>query len=219
MTACARGLRWTSSGGGGEVLSFAWVGVCSGYGAASGNATAGSTGVTHSRDEEQGEEGSDDVDSRVRVPYFPVYSELRQLLRVWPGRPRKQVTGLRAALVDLRGTRQKAVDWTDPAKWSLRIRAVGQAIAGGDELPAGRRHGAIRRRRCRCRRRDRTRYYVGSIGRTGEAAPPRRAAQGPRRTPGSLYRFNAVRGTIVTTGRFARGAQNAAVAGGPLQSR
>ena len=64
-----------------------------------------------------GEEGSGDVDSRVRVPYFPVYSELRHLLHVWPGRPRKQVTGLRAALVDLRGTRQKAVDWTEPAKW------------------------------------------------------------------------------------------------------
>ena len=61
--------------------------------------------------------GSDDTNLRVRVPHFPVYSELRHLLRVWPGRPRKQVTGLRATIIELRGTRKSAVDWTDPATW------------------------------------------------------------------------------------------------------
>ncbi len=54
---------------------------------------------------------------RVRVPLFPVYSELRYLLRVWPGRPRKQVTGLRAKILDLCGTPEHSVDWTDPATW------------------------------------------------------------------------------------------------------
>ena len=63
------------------------------------------------------EAGSEDTDLRVRVPYFPVYSEVRHLLRVWPGRPRKQVTGLRATIIELRGTRKSAVNWTDPATW------------------------------------------------------------------------------------------------------
>ena len=70
---------------------------------------------------------------RVRVPHFPVYSELRHLLPVWCGRPRKQVTGLRAAVLELRGTRKSSVDWTDPATWiSERLdgsdRELAQAI-------------------------------------------------------------------------------------------
>ena len=59
----------------------------------------------------------DNTELRVRVPYYPAYSELRHLLRVWPGCPRKQVTGLRATLTELRGTPQKTVDWTSPAEW------------------------------------------------------------------------------------------------------
>lgn len=66
---------------------------------------------------EDGLVASNDSELRVRVPYFPLYSELRHLLLVWPGRPRKQVTGLRATIIDLRGTPQNAVDWTDPATW------------------------------------------------------------------------------------------------------
>ena len=60
---------------------------------------------------------TDDANLRVRIPLFPVYSELRHLLRVWPGYPRKQVTGLRSAINELRGTPQKTVDWTDPTVW------------------------------------------------------------------------------------------------------
>ena len=62
-------------------------------------------------------DGDDAADQRVRVPFFPVYTALRHLLRVWPGRPRKQITGLQSTLGDLRGTPQKTVDWTDPAGW------------------------------------------------------------------------------------------------------
>lgn len=60
---------------------------------------------------------SDEADLRVRIPLFPDYSELRHLLRVWPGYPRKQVTGLRATIEQLRGTPQRTVDWTDPSTW------------------------------------------------------------------------------------------------------
>lgn len=60
---------------------------------------------------------SDDTTLRVRVPYFPLYSELRHVLRVWPGRPRKQLASLRATIIKLQGTRKAAVDWTDPDTW------------------------------------------------------------------------------------------------------
>ncbi len=54
---------------------------------------------------------------RVRTPLFPTYSEVRPLLRVWPGRPRKQITGFRSTVGELRGTPQNTVDWTDPDVW------------------------------------------------------------------------------------------------------
>ena len=57
------------------------------------------------------------VKQRVRTPLFPKYSELRHLLKVWPGRPVKQIRGLEAALRELRGTPQKPVDWTRPDAW------------------------------------------------------------------------------------------------------
>lgn len=77
-------------------------------------------------DGEDAEAVGDDANLRVRIPLFPVYSELRHLLRVWPGFPRKQVTGLRATVNDLRGTPQKTVDWTEPAAW------IPERLNGGD---------------------------------------------------------------------------------------
>ena len=81
----------------------------------------------------EGDTASDNTNLRVRVPLFPVYSELRHLLRVWPGCRRKQVTGLQAAINELRGTPQKAANWTDPATWipeRLKVgdRELAQAI-------------------------------------------------------------------------------------------
>ena len=61
--------------------------------------------------------GKDETEQRVRTPLFPTYREVRHLLKVWPGRPRKQVTGLQATLGELRGTPQNTVDWTDPDAW------------------------------------------------------------------------------------------------------
>lgn len=54
---------------------------------------------------------------RVRIPLFPTYCEVRDLLKVWPGRPKAQVTGLHSALAQLRGTPQNPVAWTDPDTW------------------------------------------------------------------------------------------------------
>lgn len=64
------------------------------------------------------EEGAkEDAERRGIAPFFPTYREARQLLNIWPGRPRKQLADLEATLVELRGTRQNAVDWTDPDQW------------------------------------------------------------------------------------------------------
>jgi restriction system protein len=70
--------------------------------------------------------GKDEAVRRVRTPLFPTYRELRHLLRVWPGRPRKQITGLHSTLGELRGTPQKTVDWTDPDGW------IPERLAGED---------------------------------------------------------------------------------------
>lgn len=59
----------------------------------------------------------DETEHRVRTPLFPTYAEVRHLLKIWPGRPRKQVTGLQAALAELRGTPQNTVDWSEPDQW------------------------------------------------------------------------------------------------------
>ena len=73
---------------------------------------------------------NDDANLHVRVPHFPIYSELRHLLPVWCGRPRKQVTGLRASVLALRGTRESSVDWTDPATWiSKRLNGSDRELA------------------------------------------------------------------------------------------
>jgi restriction system protein len=85
-------------------------------------------------------EGSEDVEAlatdeavrRVRTPYFPTYCEMRHILKVWPGRPRKQITGLQATLRELRGTPQKTVDWTDPDEW------IPERLAGDDRELASR---------------------------------------------------------------------------------
>ena len=55
--------------------------------------------------------------SWVRTPAYPVYAKLRHVLRVWPGRPRTVVTGLRGSLIQLTGTPQDPVDWSDPDRW------------------------------------------------------------------------------------------------------
>ena len=66
---------------------------------------------------EEGSPSKDETGQRVRTPLFPRYREVRHLLQVWSGRPRKQVTGLQTTLAELRGTPQNTVDWTNPDTW------------------------------------------------------------------------------------------------------
>lgn len=69
----------------------------------------------HSR---EGKNGISDHSRKVRIPFFPVYGEVRHLLKIWPGRIKANVTGLHRAMERLRGTPQNPVDWrTDPDTW------------------------------------------------------------------------------------------------------
>ena len=61
--------------------------------------------------------GTPDNKQRVRIAWYPTYRELRRLLRVSPGRPKAQITGLERTLEQLTGTPQSPVDWKDPDKW------------------------------------------------------------------------------------------------------
>ena len=67
--------------------------------------------------EETGRTGPDGNPRRVRVPWFPVYGELRHLLRIWDGFTKSHITGLQSTLARRRGTPQKPVDWRDPDSW------------------------------------------------------------------------------------------------------
>lgn len=92
-----------------------------------------------------GDEPVGKANLRVRIPHFPVYSEARHLLRLWPGYPRKQVTGLQATINELRGTPQKTVDWTDPSAWiperlQREDRELARAIWDGSKGAVNPRH-------------------------------------------------------------------------------
>jgi restriction system protein len=67
-----------------------------------------------------------DEDQRVRIPHFPIYSEVRLVLPIWNGRLRSQITGLRSTIVALWGSPQAPVDWTDPDVW------IAQRLQEGD---------------------------------------------------------------------------------------
>ena len=58
-----------------------------------------------------------DENPRVRIPHFPLYSEVRSLLPIWHGRSRSQITGLRSTISSLWGSPQSPVDWTKPDVW------------------------------------------------------------------------------------------------------
>ena len=64
---------------------------------------------------------------RVRVPHFPLYSEVRLVLPIWNGRLRSQITGLRSTISSLWGSPQSPVDWTNPDGW------IPERLQGNDQ--------------------------------------------------------------------------------------
>lgn len=64
---------------------------------------------------------------KVRIPLFPLYSEMRLLLPVLDGCPRINLMGFLNQISNLRGTPQEPQDWTTPDEW------IPERLAG-DEL-------------------------------------------------------------------------------------
>jgi restriction system protein len=67
---------------------------------------------------------------RVRIPQFPLYSELRLILPIWHQQLRSQITGLRATITSLRGSPQEPSDWTKPGAWiAARLQGSDRELA------------------------------------------------------------------------------------------
>ena len=58
-----------------------------------------------------------DSTHKVRTADFSLYSEVRQLLTILAGVPKKGVTQMVQAIWDQTGTPQNPVDWSDPDSW------------------------------------------------------------------------------------------------------
>lgn len=54
---------------------------------------------------------------KVRIPWLPRYSEVRQLLRILPGVPQTTVKNMIKSIREQMGTPQNPVDWSDPDAW------------------------------------------------------------------------------------------------------
>ena len=70
---------------------------------------------------------ANETKQRVRILWSPMYREVRHLLQVWSGRPKKQITGLLKTLGELRGTPQQPVDWKNPDAW------IPERLSGDDQ--------------------------------------------------------------------------------------
>ncbi len=76
------------------------------------------------------EAASRDPERKVRIPHFPLYSEMRLLLPVLDGSPRVDLTGLLNQIATLRGTPQEPRDWSAPDEWiPERLAGVERQLA------------------------------------------------------------------------------------------
>lgn len=66
----------------------------------------------------------------VRTPLFPLYSEVRQLVRILDGTVKDAVWGMMKALFDQTGTPQSTVDWSRPDEWlDERLEGANRELA------------------------------------------------------------------------------------------
>ncbi len=57
---------------------------------------------------------------KVRSPHFPLYSEVRCLVRIWDGVDRSVLSGMMHAIAEQTGTPQRPVRWNNPDSWIKR---------------------------------------------------------------------------------------------------
>ena len=54
---------------------------------------------------------------KVRLPYFPLYHEVRYLLNIWQNCSPSYIKGFHTTIFRLTGTRKKPLNWSDPDNW------------------------------------------------------------------------------------------------------
>lgn len=66
----------------------------------------------------------------VRTPIFPVYSEVKSLIKAWDGAAKKDVLSMHSSIMEQTGTPQDPVDWSDPDNW------IAERLSGKDRAMA-----------------------------------------------------------------------------------
>ncbi|PTX52692.1 hypothetical protein C8P63_1304 [Melghirimyces profundicolus] len=64
------------------------------------------------------------ADHKVRMPLFPLYSEVGKLLELYRGEKKDVVYGMLKSIWEHTGTPQNPVNWTDSDTW------IGERLAG-----------------------------------------------------------------------------------------
>lgn len=73
-----------------------------------------------------------DIATKVRTPWLPPYSTVRQLLTIWTDFPKSSVISMRNAVFEQTGTPQNPVDWSEPDAW------IGERLSGDEAVLARR---------------------------------------------------------------------------------
>lgn len=77
-------------------------------------------------------------EQRVRVHFYPKYSDVRHLLRVLSGRPKKEMTGLRAAILAGAGNPKNRTNYQNPDEWiPTRLQGKSQELAHAIWIESG----------------------------------------------------------------------------------
>ena len=74
--------------------------------------------------------GADGHRNKVRTPHFPLYSTVRQMLRILPGVPRATLKSMMRVIDEQTGTPQNPVDWSNPDTW------ISERLSGPEAGPA-----------------------------------------------------------------------------------
>ncbi|MBF0620931.1 MAG: restriction endonuclease [Magnetococcales bacterium] len=70
------------------------------------------------------------TNQKVRIPLFPLYSEVRYLLNIWQNVSKQAVSAMMRSIRDQTGTPQNPVDWTNPDEWiATRLDGEHQQLA------------------------------------------------------------------------------------------
>ncbi len=84
----------------------------------------------------------DSTGERIKVPHFPEYAQVRELLRIWNGVSTDDIKAMADEINKLTGTPQNPTNWTEPSEWIPTlpdsVRGLAERIwseSGGESIP------------------------------------------------------------------------------------